>query len=1057
MKNESTPTNKYPPGPVSWMARNSVAANLLMLLFLVGGLISMLYIQQEVFPEVELDIVQVRVEYPSSGPEEIEQGILLSIEDEVRSIEGVKRVTSTALEGFGIVNVEMLRGVDSNKALQDVKNRVDSIQSFPEEAERPIVQLLIPRRQVVSVIVFGDQSVRTLRDFAEIVRDELIQLPGVTLVEVASVPDYEIAVEVPQEILRNYGLTLDEIAIEIGETAVELPGGGIKTPGGEVLLRTKERRDYASEFYDIPVITNPGGTNVLLGEIATLKDTFEESDQESFFNGKPAIKVDVFRVGDQTPIAVSKQVREYVEKLKLKLPEGMNITTWNDRSDVYRDRIGLLFRNAQLGLFLVLILLALFLEPRLAFWVTLGIPVSIIGSFIFIPLTGATINMVSLFAFIVTLGIIVDDAIVVGELIYQKREKGLPYLEAAIAGAREITVPVIFAVSTNIAAFLPLFFIPGSTGKIFMQIPAIVVSVFVVSLVESLFIMPAHLSKKHRKSRILTIIRYPSRFVNLWMRKYRKNQFTRQLRAALKHRFITVCTFISIFIIFVGLIISEFIPFSYLPRVDSDIVTVQIVLPFGVPLEESREIAEKLINAANEVVEENGGKRIIKGIYSQVGESLGSSGPAVDSVTLTRGSHLVGAQIALVPQNEREIGGVEFARQWKSKLGTLAGIESVTFDASIAAGEGPPISIELTHPDRRQLESAAIELANYLAQYNGVSEVDDGVSRGKPQISFKIKDTAKSMGFNTGELARRIRASFYGAEALRQQRGRHEVKVLVRLPLEERQSLESLEELVIRAPNGGEIPLLEAVQIERGRAYTDIRRADGRRVLEVTADVDETIANTNLIMQDLRATIIEELNEKYAGLSYTLQGQLKAQRESLDAMKVGFLVAIIVIYSMLAIPFKSYIQPLIVMLSIPFGFVGAVIGHILLGYELSIMSIFGIVALSGVIVNDSLVLIVTTNRISKEENLPPFESIMNAATLRFRPIILTSLTTFFGLSPMIFESSMQARFLIPMAISLGFGVLFGTFIILLVIPAVFLIVEDVKQKLQRYRGRQTKV
>lgn len=1047
MNSQSSKTKKYPPGPISWMARNTVAANLLMLLFFVGGFISMMHIKQEVFPEVQLDIVQVSVEYPSSGPEEIEQGVLLSIEDEVRSLQGVKRVTSTALEGYGVVNVELLRGEDPNKALQDVKNRVDSIQSFPEDAERPIVQLLIPRRQVVSVIVYGQQSVHTLRDYAEIVRDELIQLPNVTLVDVASVPDYEIAVEVSQENLRNYDLTLDQIAREIGNTAVEVPGGGIKTEGGEILLRTKERRDFASEFYDIPVITNPQGSNVLLGEIAVLKDTFEEDDSESYFNGMPAIMVNVYRVGDQTPIEVSEEVDKFVNQAKLKLPEGINIITWNDRADIYKDRIGLLLRNAQMGLFLVLILLALFLEPRLAFWVTLGIPVSIIGSFIFIPFTGATINMVSLFAFIVTLGIIVDDAIVVGEIIYQKREKGIPYLQAAIVGAREIMVPVVFAVSTNVAAFLPLFFIPGSTGKIFMQIPAIVIAVFVVSLTESLFILPAHLSKKHKKSRILTIIRYPSRFVNLWMRKYRKKQFTNQLRIALRHRYLTVSTFVSIFIIFVGLIVSEYIPFSYLPRVDSDIVSAQIVLPFGVPIEQTRKVAEKLVTAAREVVEENGGDKIIKGIYTQIGDALGSSGPAIDSVTMTRGSHLVGAQIALVPQNEREIGGEEFAREWKKKLGTLAGVESISFDATITAGEGLPISIELSHPNQQQLESAAIELANYLGHYTGVSEVNDGVSKGKPQMTFKIKDTARSMGFNTEEIARRIRASFYGAEALRQQRGRHEVKVLVRLPLEDRKSLEALEQHVVRSPDGGEIPLLEAVTVERGRAYTDIRRADGRRVLEVTADVDENIANTNLIVDDVRTTIIPQLQQKYLGLHYTLQGQMKAQKESLDAMAVGFLVAVIVIYAMLAIPFRSYIQPLVVMLSIPFGFVGAIIGHILLGYELSIMSIFGLVALTGVIVNDSLVLIVTTNRIRKKEKTPPFESIMRAAILRFRPIILTSLTTFFGLSPMIFESSMQARFLIPMAVSLGFGVLFGTFIILLVIPAVYLIVEDAKKAL----------
>lgn len=1033
-------------GPIAWMAKNTVAANLLMLLFFVGGVFSMTQINQEVFPSVDLDIVQVSVDYPGSGPEEIEQGVLLSIEDEVRSLEGVKRVTSTAIEGFGFVNIELIRGENPNKALQDVKNRVDSIQSFPEEAESPIVSLLVPRKQVVSLIIYGNQTARTLREYAEKVRDELIQLEGVTLVEINAVPDYEIAVEVPLETLRNFDLTLDEIATTIRETAVEIPGGGIKTKGGEVLLRTQERRDYANEFYDIPVISNPGGTNVLLGDIATLKDVFEEDDEEAYFNGLPAVKVDVFRVGDQTPIEVADEVEEYVEKAKQLLPAGIDVTAWNDRSDVYEDRIGLLMRNASLGLLLVLILLALFLEPRLAFWVTVGIPVSIVGSFVFIPLTGATINMVSLFAFIVTLGIIVDDAIVVGEIIYQKREKGTPYLQAAIEGAKEISVPVFFAVMTNIAAFLPLFFIPGSTGKIFMQIPAIAVSVFVVSLVESLLILPAHLSVKHSKSDFMTKIRYPSRHANIWMRKFRNQIFLKHLRTALQHRYMTVCTFLSIFILFVGLVVSGYIPFSYLPRVDSDLVTAQVILPFGVPMERSRDVVKKLESAANQVFDTNGGKKIAKGMFVQIGEVLGTGGPALDSASLTKGTHLVGAQIYLVPSDQREIDGVQFAKEWKAHLGELAGIESVSFDATITAGEGMPISIELTHIDREQLELAATEMAAYLNHYVGVSEVDDGVSKGKPQYTFKIKDTARSLGLTSANLAGQIRDSFYGAEALRQQRGRHEVKVLVKLPKSDRQSLDDLEELVIMTPDGGEIPFYEAVHIEQGRAYSDIKRADGRRVIAISADVDESVANSNRIIEDIREHVIPLLEEKYPGLTYTLQGQQKAQSESLGAMAVGFSVALVAIYAMLAIPFKSYIQPLIVMLSIPFGFVGAIIGHILLGYELSIMSIFGLLALTGVIVNDALVLVVTTNRIRKKGSSPPFESVVRAATLRFRPIMLTSLTTFFGLSPMIFEPSVQARFLIPMAISLGFGVLFGTFIILLVVPSVYLITEDFKKR-----------
>ncbi|MEC7838455.1 MAG: efflux RND transporter permease subunit [Chlamydiota bacterium] len=1051
MGNGTDDLKNSPTGPIAWMARNRVTANLCMLIFVVGGIIFASRIKQEVFPEVELDIVQVSVIYPAASPSEVELGILLSIEDEVLSLDGVKRVTSIAVEDRGIVQVELLQGSDPSKILQDVKNRIDSIKSFPEDAERPIVQLLEPRRQVISLIVYGDQDTRTLRQLAENIHDQLIQLPKITLVEVTSVPDYEIAVEVALEQLRNNQLTLEEIADIIRRTAVTIPAGGVKTPSGEVLLRTQERRDFAREFFDIPIITNPNGSNVLLGEIADLRDTFSETDEESYYNGKKAIKIDVFRVGDQTPLEVSGEVNDFVEKFKTTLPEGVDIATWNDRSEVYKDRINLLVKNAQIGLLLVLILLALFLEPRLAFWVTLGIPVSIIGSFIFIPLTGATINMVSLFAFIVTLGIIVDDAIVVGENIYQKREQGMSYLKASIVGAREISVPVVFSVLTNIAAFLPLFFIPGSTGKIFLQIPSIVISVFLISLVESLYILPAHLSKKHRESKLMAKLRQPSRWVDRWFKKYTETVFKKQLRAALKHRYITVSSFVGIFIVFLGLVLSGFIPFSYLPRVDSDLVTSQVVLPFGVPISQSRQVQEKLVEAVNEVLQENGGSGIAKGVYSQIGSPLGAGGPALDSITVAGGAHLVGVQVFLVSSDLREISGVEFARKWKEKVGDIPGIESINFDATIQSGEGMPISIELSHPSEQELEFAAREMAEALSTYKGVSEIDDGVSKGKPQLSFKIKPTARSLGLTAGDLARQVRSAFYGAEALRQQRGRDEVKVLVKFPKKERESLEIIEKLVILTPNGGEIPFSEAVDVESGRAYTDIKRADGRRVLAITSDVDESVANANQIVADIQENVIPKLENKYRGLTYTLQGQLRAQKESLDAMGVGFLVALVAIYVMLAIPFKSYIQPFIVMLSIPFGAVGAVIGHMLLGYELSIISIFGLVALTGVVVNDSLVLVVTTNRIRRKSAVTSFDALMSAAVLRFRPILLTSLTTFFGLSPMIFERSMQARFLIPMAISLGFGVLFGTFIILLVVPATYLIIVDIKKGLKLYK------
>jgi len=1030
-------------GAIAWMARNHVTSNLLMLLLIFGGLIIGSQLKQEVFPEFELDAIQVLVPYPGSSPEEIENGILLVVEDEVRGVDGVKEVTSTAFEGRGLVSIEMLTNADPNKTLQDVKNAVDRIQSFPDEAERPIVSLLESKRQVISLILYGDAPLKTLRNVAEKTRDDLIQLPEITVVDLASVPDIEISIEIPRSTLRTYNLTLEQIAQTIDATSMELPGGGVKTPGGEILLRTKERRDFAEQYQNIPVISNPDGSKVLLSDIANIKEVFEETDQEAFFNGHPAIKIDIYRVGKQTPIEISNVVHEFAKKLGKGLPESVHVATWSDRAELYRDRIMLLLRNAGLGLMLVLLFLGLFLEPRLAFWVTLGIPISIIGSFIFIAGTPASINMVSLFAFIVTLGIIVDDAIVVGENIYKKREAGLSHMRAAIEGVQEIAGPVVFAVLTNIAAFLPLFFVPGPIGNIFLQIPIIAIAVFAVSLIESIFILPSHLARRHSDSKFWRTITRPSIYFDRMLEIFINKIYHSQLNIALKYRFITVGCGVGMLMIALALVFSGVVQFSFLPRVDNDVITAQAKLPVGVPITKSREVQKQLIQAAERVIERQGPDNISRGIYAQIGASIINAGPQTEVKTDESGSHLVGADVFLVPSDLREISGIEFANQWRKEVGEISGVDSIRYNARIGVGTGDTIDILLSHPVREINEQAARELAKFLETYNGVFQIDNGVSRGKPQINFTLKPEARSLGITVSDLATQVRSAFYGAEALRLQRGRNEIKVMVRLPLEERQTPFTVEDLIIRSSSGGEIPLSEAAEITLGNAYTEITRKDGRRVISITADVDENISNANEIIADVTANVLPMLMDKYPGLTYSLEGEQREQAETLSAIWVGFAIALIAIYILLAIPFKSYAQPLIVMISIPFGIIGAVIGHILLGYEISIISMFGIIALSGVVVNDSLVLIVTINKMLLEEHMSLREIVVQAGKLRFRPIMLTSLTTFFGLAPMIFETSAQARFLIPMAISLGFGVLFATFIILLLVPCLYMIQKDI--------------
>ncbi|MCB0332076.1 MAG: efflux RND transporter permease subunit, partial [Bdellovibrionales bacterium] len=951
---------------------------------------------------------------------------------------------STASEGSASVVVELLTSADTTKAFQDVKNEVDGITSFPEDAERPIVSLVESRRRVITLVLYGDQDPRKLRQLAERVRDDLVQRPGVTLVELGLSPPLEISVEVPQATLREYNLTLPQIASIIRQTALELPGGELKTSHGRILLRTQERRDYASEFRDIPLTTSPSGVVLRLGDIAQIEEKFQEVDQEAWFGGKPATTIQAFRVGDETPQSVAQAVQDYIDEIAPELPDDVKLSIWEDSSKLYKDRMALLMKNAVMGLTLVLLLLGVFLEPRLAFWVTLGIPVSVLGCFLFMPFTGASINMISLFAFIITLGIIVDDAVVVGENIYEKRERGMSPLRAAVMGVHEIIMPVTFAVLTNIVAFFPLFFVPGISGKFFRQIPSVVVAVFFVLLIESLFVLPSHLSHATKQTRFWRTLNWPRVHCDAFLKRFISEWYAPFVERAIRHRYVTMAIACAVLIASFGLVAGGHLRFTFMPKIDSDLVTAQATLPFGVPIEEARVVQSRLHEAAVKTIEESGGERIVKGIYSQIGKNLTAGHSPGPRVAGAGGSHLVGTQVSLVSSDLREISGTEFARRWRKNVGKVVGLETLSFRSDTGAREGSPIELHLSHRSRSITEQAASELAEALTQYAGVSDVDDGVAGGKRQFSLKLTPYARTLGITVQDLARQVRGAFYGAEALRQQRGRNEVKVLVKLPEEERSTLSTLDHLTIRTPQGGEVPFFMAASIEEGKSYTSISRRDGQRVVTVTADVDDQVSNANQIIEKVLEVDFPLLQRKYPGLTYRFGGEKEAQKESVSTLKIGFVISMLIIFAMLAIPFKSYIQPLIVMLSIPFGFIGAIGGHYLLGYGLSIISMFGIIALAGVVVNDSLVLVVTANRL-REEGKTPHEAISQAGTRRFRPILLTSLTTFFGLAPMIFESSMQARFLIPMAISLGFGILFSTVIILAIVPSVYLIVEDVKE------------
>ncbi|CAK8716274.1 Efflux RND transporter permease subunit [Candidatus Electrothrix laxa] len=1020
--------SSQPSGLIAWMAGNHVAANLLMFLLVIGGLIAANRITKEVFPSYDLDIVNISMSYPGASPEEVEQGIILAMEEEIRSLENIERVTSTANEGRASVRVELLSGVNPDKSLQEIKNGIDRITSFPDDVERPTVNLVSRRREVLRLALYGDLDEHSLFGLAETVREDLIRLPQINQVELGGTRAPELAIEVPQHVLRAHNLTLEEVADTVRKAAVDIPAGGIKTQGGEILLRTSERRETALEFSNLKVISQQDGTEVPLSSIATLREGFAESDREAWYNGKRAVTLSVYRTGEQTPIEISEAVHAYMGELAPTLPTEVQLTASRDRSEMYKDRLDLLLRNGALGLLLVMVTLGLFLEPRLAFWVSMGIPISIIGSILILYFVGGSINMISLFAFIITLGIVVDDAVVVGENIYHKREEGLVPYRAAFTGVIDMSAPVLIAVATNIIAFLPLLFVSGSTGRFFSVLPEVVISVFLLSLVECLYILPAHLNypKQEKSNRLLLLLGKIPIFCDRLLDRFINGPFTWLLRLSLSGRYVVAALALGVLIVGYAYWDSGHINFSFRPRIQTDSIDAEIELPYGVSMDEVKQVVRQIEQGGIRALEKSGGQSIMVGMRTDIGK---------------RGSNAAEVSITLVPQNERKITTRDFSTVWRKEVGEIAGLEKLFFDFLVGPGGAAAINIELSHPDPTTLELAAADLAEAISRYEGVTDINDGFAQGKPQYDFKMLPEGRAAGLTARDLGRQVRHAFYGTEVLRQQRGRNEVKVVVRLPEDERNSLLHLEKLLLRTPDGGEMPLNRAARIIQGRAYTQIERVDGRRVLDVTANVVAGKANENKILAALKKDFLPELVARYNGLSYSFAGRQREKGKALNELLTGLCFSMVAIFCLLAVLFRSYIQSMMVMISIPFGLLSALLGHVIMGYNLSIISLFGMIALCGVVINDSLVFMVTANRY-RDMGMTPFEAALNGAARRFRPIMLTSLTTFFGLAPMIFEESVQARFLVPMALSLGYGILFTTFVILVLMPVLYMIYYD---------------
>ena len=1013
-------------GPLGWMASHRVAPNILMAVFLIGGLYMTTQIKQEVFPDFTPDSVTVLVPFPGASPEEVEEGVILAIEEEVRAIDGIDEIYATAAEGRGTVVIEILAGADIQRVYQDIKQAVDRIDTFPEDTREETVALTTRRRSVVDLQIFGDVSEWTLRQAAEQVRDGLLQHPNITQVDMVGAREMEIHLEIPQDILREYGLTLSEVAQIVFNSALDRSGGSIETRAGEILLRVQERREWAKEYADIPIIAPSTGAMVRLGDIATIREGFEESDTFATFNGMPAIGLDILRVGDETPIGVSTGVMESLPGIMATLPPGINYAITDDDSEIYQQRLQLLLKNGFIGLCLVFLILSLFLEFKLAFWVAMGIPTAFLGTLLFLPMFDVSINMISMFAFILALGIVVDDAIVAGENIYEHRQKGDGFLLSAILGARDIAVPISFSILTNIAAFLPLSFIPGTFGKIWAVIPVVVTSAFLISWVEALFILPAHLA--HVKAAGQTgwgaRIHGVQRSIANTMNWFANRIYGPCLEVALHWRYLTIAILAAVFITVLAIPMSGRMGFILMPQVEGEYALATARLPVGAPVEAAERVCKRLVESAEAVIAENGGDALGKGVFGLVDEST------------------VEVRAYLAESSMRDLSTEEVTNLWRKKLGgEMPGLEMLRFEADAGGpGRGPKLSVELAHRNVRTLERAAEDLAAQLEEFDHVKDVDDGYTPGKMQLDFKAKEEARSLGLDAGSIARQVRSSYYGVEPIRQQRGRNEVTVKVRLPEEERTNEANVENLMLYTPGGGEVPLYEVAEVSRGRAYTNIDRRNGRRVVTVTGNV-EPVSETSKVLASLTEDLLPPLMTNYPGLTYSFEGRQAEMRESLQSFYSSCSIALFAIFVLLAVPFRSYVQPIIVMTAIPFAIIGAILGHLLMGFSLSVISIMGIIALSGVVINDGLVMVDYANG-QLRLGLTHKEAVTRAGIRRFRPIMLTTWTTFGGLAPMIFETSRQARFLIPMAISLGYGILFATIITLLLVPCLYLVVED---------------
>jgi len=1026
---------------IEWFARNSVAANLLMMTIIIVGVLSASRaIPVEVFPSFEVEAVTISTTLRGATPQSIEDTVTSRIEEAINDLEGIKEINSSSSESLSTVIAQVDSGYQKRELLNEIKLRVDALNTLPSNIENPIVSLSNENPEVMQVAVTGNIDYKTLRLAAENIRQDLLATPNITLVDLLGITDYEVSVEISPETLDQYNLSLANISQAIRQGSADVSAGNIKTQDGDILVRTDGQAYNQADFSRIPVITQLSADPILLGDIATIVDGFEDQPIKTIFNGSPAIMMNILRTGPQSSIQIANQVKDYILEFNQRTTNGVQLYYWDDDSKLIKARLSTLISSGILGGILVLLILSLFLRPAIAFWVFLGVPVSFMGAFIFMPLVGGTFNMMSLFAFITVLGIVVDDAIVTGENIYRKMRQGLEPIQASIIGTKEIAVPVTFGILTTVVAFIPMANLGANRiGFIAAQVPLVVIPVLLFSLIESKLVLPSHLS--HIKARkddhnLSKISRFQMRFAHGFednIIKYYKPFLLR----CLKNPFITLTTLIAVTSVIMAWTLSGHLKFTFFPTVESEEIKLSLTMPDTTGFETTQQHIQFIEQQAkglqaryqDPVTQQS----VIRHIYSTIG-SIGSTvKPSIGQVRLE-----------LIGPEERGISvrASEIAREMRQLVGDIPGAENFSIHSS-AARSGDPIVIELSGSNLTTMRETGLSVRAYLQQYPGVFGIQDNFSSGKDELNLVLKPKAHALGLSLADVAEQVRGSIFGFEAQRVQRGREEVRVMVRLQQDYRSSIEDLSNLPIHiGAQNTPIPLSDLANIIPISSPTTLQRLNRKSIIQISADVDKEKVNVPAVLRDLNAFLVEK-QQRASDLQFSFKGEAKEQAENNQGIKSGSLLVLIAIYALLAIPFKSYAQPLIVMSVIPFSMAGAVLGHIITGFDISILSVVGMMALLGVVVNDSLVLVDYINQ-QRRRGVDVFEAVLESGTARFRPVILTSLTTFAGLTPLLLNQSTQSEFLKQMAISLGFGILFATAITLIIIPVNYLLAYHIK-------------